>query len=265
VYQLIVSDLDGTLLDGNHSVDAFTAATLQSLDHLGVHLVIATGRHFLDVAGIRASLGVNAYLITSNGARIHDPSDQLIYQRDLPADLVRQLADPALSRGCLLNFYLDDGWLIDQPCQRILDLHQDSGFQYQVRDLTQHNGEGVCKVLYIAEHDHLLEVEKQLHQRFGTRATITFSAENCLEVMADNVSKGKALEIVLARLGVDAAHCLAFGDGQNDIELLQAAGHPRVMGNAHPRLAERLPLAPRIGHNHEAAVAHHLRDLFKLR
>ncbi|TDR79684.1 Cof-type HAD-IIB family hydrolase [Paludibacterium purpuratum] len=265
VYQLIVSDLDGTLLDGNHSVDAYTAQTLQSLDNLGVHLAIATGRHFLDVTGIRASLGVRAHLITSNGARIHDPDDQPIHRSDIPPALVRQLTDPALSRGCLLNFYLDDAWLIDQPCQWILDMHQDSGFQYQVSDLTRHSGEGVAKVLYIAEHAHLLEVEQQLHARFGDVASITFSADDCLEVMAPDVSKGNALKLILNRLGVDAADCLAFGDGQNDIELLQVAGHPRIMGNAHPRLATQLPSAQRIGHHRDAAVARHLRELFKLR
>jgi len=265
VYQLIVSDLDGTLLDANHSVDPYTAETLQALENLGVYLVIATGRHFLDVAGIRAALGVRAHLITANGARIHDPADRLIYRRDIPSELVRQLADPALSRGCLLNFYVDDGWLIDQPCQRLFDVHRDSGFQYQLSDLTQHSGEGVGKVLYIAPHDHLLTVEQQLHQRFGDGAAITFSAPDCLEVMARDVSKGSALQIVLDQLGIDAAHCLAFGDNQNDIELLQVAGHPRVMGNAHPRLTAQLPDAMRIGHNHEAAVARHLRELFKLR
>ncbi|BEV70903.1 Cof-type HAD-IIB family hydrolase [Paludibacterium sp. THUN1379] len=237
---------------------------MRALDDQGIHLVIATGRHFLDVNGIRATLGVRAHLITSNGARVHDPDNRLIHQSNLPPALVRELADPALSEGCLLNFYLDDAWLINQPCQWLLDMHRDSGFTYQVETLTEHDGQGVAKVLYIAPHAHLLSVEQKLHARFGDTVTITFSADDCLEVMARDVSKGSALEMILARLQIDPAHCVAFGDGQNDIELLQLAGHPRLMGNAHPRLAEQLPAAPRIGHHDDAAVARHLRELFKL-
>jgi hydroxymethylpyrimidine pyrophosphatase-like HAD family hydrolase len=52
--------------------------------------------------------------------------------------------------------------------------------------------------------------------------------------MAPGVSKGHALQLVLDELAIDTADCLAFGDGQNDIELLQTVGHPRVMANAHP-------------------------------
>jgi hydroxymethylpyrimidine pyrophosphatase-like HAD family hydrolase len=80
----------------------------------------------------------------------------------------------------------------------------------------------------------LLTVEAKLHQALGDHAYITFSADNCLEVMAPGVSKGHALQLVLDELAIDTADCLAFGDGQNDIELLQTVGHPRVMANAHP-------------------------------
>lgn len=66
------------------------------------------------------------------------------------------------------------------------------------------------------------------------------------------------------RLGVDPAHCVAFGDNMNDIDLLETAGYPFMMNNANPDLALRLPKVPRIGNNFEAGVARHLRALFAL-
>jgi hypothetical protein len=65
--------------------------------------------------------------------------------------------------------------------------------------------------------------------------------------MAPGVSKGHALQLVLDELAIDTADCLAFGDGQNDIELLQTVGHPRVMANAHP--ASQLPQAQTVASN----------------
>ncbi|AXE32677.1 Cof-type HAD-IIB family hydrolase [Chromobacterium phragmitis] len=263
-YRFIASDLDGTLLDPHHAVDPLTAETLRRLEARGVQFALATGRHYLDVKDIRQALGVRAHLITSNGARVHDPDDVLIHRRDIDAELVRAIAQPAFAAGCIANFYLDDEWLISEPNQALLDMHKDSGMRYRVRDLARHGGEGVGKVLYIAPHEHLLGVERKLRARFGDRLYITFSLEHCLEVMAAGVSKGHALEMVLTRLGISADACLAFGDGQNDVELLRAAGHPRVMGNAHPRLSDMLPQAPRIGSHADAGVARHLRQLFAL-
>lgn len=243
-------------------VDAYTADTLRLLADKGLHFVIATGRHYQDVIGIRAALGIRAHLITSNGARVHDPENQQIYSKNVDAALVRQLAQAEFAAGTLLSFYLDDAWLIDQPSPTLLAMHQDSGFHYQISDLARHSGAGVAKILYVGEHDHLLEIEQKVQQRFGDAITITFSAQDCLEIMAPGVSKGSALSLVLERLNLDADHCLAFGDGQNDLELLQTAGHPRLMGNAHPRLASMLPHVKRIGSNQDSSVARHLRQLF---
>lgn len=263
-YRFIASDLDGTLLDQHHAVTPLTASTLQCLEQRGVRFALATGRHYLDVRGIRQALGVRAYLITSNGARVHDPDDALIYRRNIDAELVRVISQPEFADGAIVNFYLDNEWLISEPCQELLDMHKDSGTAYRVCDLARYDGAGVGKVLYIAPHEHLLDVERRLRERFGDRLYITFSLEHCLEVMAAGVSKGHALELVLEQLGIPADACLAFGDGQNDIELLRAAGHPRVMGNAHPRLSDMLPQARRIGSHAESGVALHLRELFTL-
>ena len=62
-------------LNADHQVDPFTVATVRKLESDGLHFVIATGRHYCDVAGIRDLLGIRPYLITSNGARIHAPDN----------------------------------------------------------------------------------------------------------------------------------------------------------------------------------------------
>lgn len=264
MYQLIASDLDGTLLNNDHMVDAYTAETLRHLEASGVQFVIATGRHYLDVMGIRDVLGISAHLITSNGARIHSPDNQLIHAENIQENLVRELSQPEFSAGTLLNFYLDDAWLIDQHSQYLLDMHQDSGFTYQIQNLASHNGAGVAKILYIGDHEHLLTVESKLREKYGQSLYITFSMPDCLEVMAAGVSKGHALQVVLDRLNLSAANCIAFGDGQNDLELLQTAGHPRLMSNANPRLVAELPDVLQIGSNKESGVARHLRTLFSM-
>jgi Cof subfamily protein (haloacid dehalogenase superfamily) len=263
--KMIVSDLDGTLLDIEHKVDAYTAATFQALAAQGVNITIATGRHFLDVKGIRESLGVSAHLITSNGARVHDPDNNEIFAENLEPELARALLQPEISTGTLLNVYVDEGWLVERDCPELVGVYyKDSGFNYQVVDLKAHSGEGIAKILYIADHAALTAVEAKIIDQYGDEVYITFSADDCLEVMAPTVSKGHALTEVLGRLGIDAAHCYAFGDGQNDIQMLAVAGYPFVMSNASPKLKTAHPHAPVIGSNNEHGVAEQLRKIFTI-
>ena len=267
MYSIIATDLDGTLLNSDHQVDPFTVETVRELEARGVRFIIATGRHYRDVVGIRNVLGIDAYLITSNGARIHTPDNERIYARDIAPAAVRRLAQPDLagSERVIVNLFADDAWLIDRHAPELLAFHQDSGFDYDVMDLREHDGENIAKVLYIGEPDDLKVTAANLEREFGDSIYVTYSMPDCLEVMTSDVSKGRALQFVLERLDIDTAHCVAFGDNMNDIDLLETAGRPFMMNNANPALIKRLPNVPRTGNNFEAGVAHQLRALFGMR
>jgi Cof subfamily protein (haloacid dehalogenase superfamily) len=254
MYKVIATDLDGTLLNADHQVDPFTIATVRKLESDGLRFVIATGRHYCDVAGIRDVLGISPYLITSNGARIHAPDNTVIHADDLPPPTVQRLVQPEIvgAHGrVIVNLFADQAWLIDRDAPELLKFHQDSGVD-------------IAKALYIGDPADLAHVARNLEREFGDALYVTYSLPDCLEVMTANVSKGRALQIVLERLGFDASQCVAFGDNMNDIDLLETAGHPFMMNNANPDLIKRLPNVPRIGNNFEAGVAHHLRKLFSL-
>ena len=136
MYQVIATDLDGTLLNSEHQLDPFTIATVRRLSESGVHFVIATGRHYCDVAGIREVLGIKPFLVTSNGARVHAPDDTVIHARNLPGDIVRRLVRPDIvgKHGrVIVNLFADEAWLIDRDAPHLLALHQDSGFRYEPR------------------------------------------------------------------------------------------------------------------------------------
>jgi Cof subfamily protein (haloacid dehalogenase superfamily) len=264
MYRLIATDLDGTLLNAHHQIDPFTIDIFRRLEQQGVEIVIATGRHYSDVAGIRDVLGVRAHLITSNGARVHDPDNQEVFSENVPPQFVRRLVTREIADDATVNLFGDYDWLIDRDAPQLLRYHQDSGFRYEVTDLTAHTGEDIAKVLYIGEVDTLARVEENLTREFGDSIYVTYSLADCLEVMSPTVSKGRALRVVLERLGIDASESIAFGDNMNDIDMLEAAGRPFMMGNANPLLMERLPSVPRIGNNFDAGVAHELARLFNM-
>ena len=91
MFKVVVSDLDGTLLNGQHQISPRTRDTLHRLVDQGIKFVVATGRHHVDVRSIRDALGLDIYLITSNGAVVHDKQDSLVFNQALPSTVAAEL------------------------------------------------------------------------------------------------------------------------------------------------------------------------------
>ncbi|WP_428773598.1 Cof-type HAD-IIB family hydrolase [Vibrio sp.] len=261
-FTIVASDLDGTLLAPNHQLSDFSKQTLQRLYQQGFNFIFATGRHHVDVAEIRQQTGIPAHMITSNGARVHDHNDQLLYSKDVPSDLVQSVIDVIKNeQDILIHVYQNESWLMHQDDEELRHFHKDSGFNYQLFDVDNAPTDGIAKIFFThraKDHDHLANFEARLNQLFGDQITVAFSTPWCLEVMAAEVSKGEALKAVADSLGFGLEHCIAFGDGMNDVEMLSMAGCGLVMGTAHVKVKQALPDNLVIGSNEEDAVAHYL-------
>jgi len=264
MFKVIACDLDGTLLDAHHGVGALSSDVIRAVVARGVRFVIATGRHVSDAAGFCAQIGIASELITCNGARVHDASGQVTYRQDLPAELVRELSHPALARGSVINLFTDDEWLIDRELARPHIPAAANSLGCRIHDPQAIDRDGIAKLFYIGVPSVLLEIERDLRSSFGDRIHIAFSLDDCLEVMAPGVNKGRALAAILEAEGISPAECLAFGDGMNDVEMLQVAGKAVVMGNASPRVKAALPALEVIGSHRDEAMAHYVRRLYQL-
>ncbi|MDC5867470.1 Cof-type HAD-IIB family hydrolase [Vibrio europaeus] len=260
-FHIVASDLDGTLLAPNHQLSEFSKQTLKALHEKGFTFVFATGRHHVDVAGIREIAGIPAYMITSNGARVHDQNDQLMYSKNVPEELVQ----PVISEdpGIFIHMYQNEDWLLDREDEMLAKFHSESGFSYKRFNAASAPNDGIAKIFFThpdQDHDHLVTFENKLREKFGDQLNIAFSTPWCLEVMAAEVSKGHALEAVAKSLDLNLENCIAFGDGMNDAEMLDMAGKGLVMGTSHHKVKDALPNNEVIGSNEDDAVAHYLHD-----
>lgn len=89
----------------------------------------------------------------------------------------------------------------------------------------------IVKAIFVGETDELNRIEPAVVKEFGQQHYIVRAADNFLEVMNAAASKGAALEILAAELGIDAEEVIVFGDEQNDIPMFKFAGHAIAMGN----------------------------------
>ncbi|MCR3755573.1 MAG: phosphosugar phosphatase YigL [Sodalis sp. Psp] len=264
MFYIIASDLDGTLLSPTHRLTTYTKETLQLLTARGIHFVFATGRHHVDVAQMRANLGINAYMITSNGARVHNTAGELIFSHNLDEDIAAELFKVAhQDQKILTNVFRHDEWFVNRNRVDQAAFFRASTFKYHVYQQEMLPTDGICKVYFTCNDYHrLLELEQALNECWGDRVNISFSHPVCLEVVAGGVSKGLALQQVVGLLGFQLKDCISFGDGMNDQEMLEMAGKGCIMKNAQQRLKDKLSALEIIGSNKEEAVPLYLRTMY---
>ncbi|HEX4501042.1 MAG TPA: sugar/pyridoxal phosphate phosphatase YigL [Scandinavium sp.] len=264
MYQVVASDLDGTLLNPDHRLSPYTKETLTLLTEKGVNFVFATGRHHIDVGQIRDGLGIKAFMITSNGARVHDTDGNLVFAHNLDSDIASDLFGVVNNNPDIVtNVYRNDEWFMNRHRPEEMRFFKEATFNYELYEPGLLEAEGVSKVFFSSpNHEVLLPLEQAINARWGDRVNVSFSTLTCLEVMAGGVSKGHALEAVAKMMGYGLPDCIAFGDGMNDAEMLSMAGKGCIMENAHQRLKDLHPELEVIGTNADDAVPHYLRRLY---
>mgnify|MGYP001039332351 CR=1 FL=1 len=232
-----------------------TIKTVQRLVEQGTEFMLATGRHYEDVYLMAQQLGVDACLITSNGARIHDFRGTVLYENQMPARLVEAVIP--VSRGFEIhrNLYQQNLWLVEEPHEALLAIHDQSGFRYKISDFNKVDLSSIDKIYFTAPYDILVPLEQRLSEQFSTQLNITFTSPEYLEVMNMGVSKGNALAKLLEMKGLSAEQTVALGDGMNDLDMLKLVGYGVVMENASERVKHTLPNTLQAKSNAEEGVA----------
>lgn len=253
MFRAIATDLDGTLLDADSRINARSWQALRRAAAAGCQLIVATGRHHRDVRDIlSAGSDLAIRVISSNGARVHDHDDRQLLAANLAPALVNKLVQPALAGDAEMALYLDEHRV---ACRYQGPLQAYAGKAQQLDSLQDYHGSHVAKIIYYATPDRLAAIEAEILHRFEGQLALVYSQDCYLEVMAPGVSKGSALALLLQQLDIAPQDCAAFGDAQNDVEMLQLVGHPHRMANASPRLYGQVPQAREIGYHAESAVA----------
>ncbi|CAD2218901.1 haloacid dehalogenase-like hydrolase [Angomonas deanei] len=293
----VFSDLDGTLLNENHKISEYTLNVLKRLkEETDVCFVVATGRPYADVFPTLTDCGLEPdYIITSNGARIHDRNRKMIVKHDIEPSLVKQIIDranelsvaseeesvelsknenlcdpriPKLINGrkFTLNMYQEADWVVDMGIPEVAAAYHPK-FQYKdigskFYSLSEADLQNVHELYFLGDNSNLHPLKAQLDAQFSQQVTTTFSIPFIVDCVLASVNKGRAITDVCERLGLNVSEVAAFGDGMNDEKMLATAGYSFTMANANPDLVAAVPKATGIASNEEDGVAKQLEKLF---
>lgn len=263
-YKAIICDLDGTLLSTNHKISPYTIDVIKKITSMGVKFYIATGRHHIDAFSFKNMLGLDSFLISSNGAKVHDKNNQEIFSITIPKDITTEIINLTEFSDVHKSIYKDDQWYVEKPLDDSEDFHSESGFTYTLlSSISDMKGKNISKIFFISEDEEKIELlNKQLDEKIGDKISLTLSLSSCLEIMNKGVSKGEAIKKMLEIEDIPIEESIAFGDGLNDLEMLSVVGKGFLMGNCNPKLKIHLPNHEVILRNDEDGVAKKLEEIF---
>lgn len=262
-YRAIITDLDGTLLNPQSQLTPFTVEILNVLARQGIQLVFATGRHPDDAANYAKQLDYPVSIIGLNGA-MSCQQGNIIALHHLNAEVVDRIAALAQMKDAHVNLFSQQGWMLFEANEMAKGHVDSSAYNYQIIAREQLPSLKVCKILLWRE-DGVAELEKQIKQHFANQIVVYSTSPQQLEIGPKKRSKTIAAIELLAKKNICfRTQAIAFGDGENDIELLQQAAKGVVMLNAALPIKTALNTLSMAPCHSADGVAHYLKKLFKI-
>ena len=222
----VAMDLDRTILADNLEFSPAVVRAVGRLGEAGIAAIVATGRMFASARPYALQLGVTAPVICYQGALVADPrTGEWLLHRPMDVALAHEVIEAVDAAGFHMNVYVDDELYVEELNEEAITYATHARLEaHAVGDLLTWLDKPTTKIVVVGDPQGLDRLQDKLRAAFDGRAFIAKSLPIFLELALPGVSKGSALEFVCERLGIDPRTVVAFGDGANDVELLETAG-----------------------------------------
>jgi Cof subfamily protein (haloacid dehalogenase superfamily) len=265
--RLLATDIDGTLLNPQFQISEGDLTALRRAHAAGIEIVLVTGRRHTFALPIAKQLGFDLWVISSNGAVTRSLSGESFHRDMMPAETCRKLC------GAMQEFRGNTVLTFDQETKGAIVLERMDELGASIRRWLEKNMEYIEFVVPI---EKALVTDPVQAMFCGTMVRMTVALRaleqagmdgmvtvlrteypardlSMIDVLNAGCSKGHALERWAAYRGYRREEVMAVGDNHNDVEMLEFAGHPVIMGNACEELRARGWRVTR--GNHECGVA----------
>ncbi|TDM05270.1 Cof-type HAD-IIB family hydrolase [Macrococcus lamae] len=237
-YKLVVLDMDDTLMTSDNMMSERTKDALIEIQKHGVKVVLASGRPTdgMVITAKQLELDKNrSHILSYNGARIFEMADfKMVKETSLSKEQFDMCYDYCKSKGFFVLTYVDETIVYEGEHPYMNVEHELTGLPMQqvasLKDFVQHS---VPKLMGIDYEEQISKANKELGGNYGQDIHVTTSKPFFLEFMAEDVSKGRALHELVKNLGIARESIIAFGDSNNDKDMIEYAGLGVAMGNAN--------------------------------
>ena len=251
--RLLASDIDGTLLNPQFQISPDDLSALRQAHDSGIEIVLVTGRRHTFALPIAQQLGFDHWLISSNGAVTRSLAGETFHRDLMPLETCRELC------GAMQAFRGNTVLTFDKETKGAIVLEHLDDLNASIRRWLEKN---MAYIEFVVPIENSLVGDPvqtmfcgsmtRMSDALGTlvacgmdnRITVLRTEYperdlSMIDVLNAGCSKGHALERWAAHRGFRREQVMAIGDNHNDVEMLEFAGHPVIMGNACEELRGR--------------------------
>ncbi len=251
--RLVALDLDDSLLNNELLISDRTVAAVQKAAEQNIYVVICSGRspsailpfvRRLDLAGTEQG----RYAVASNGSVVVDlHKREEIYSAKVDGDVLAQAKKAADKVGLPCQVYSSSMVYasVDNEYTR-MDSKLTGVPSEVVSDFENFVKSGFAKMMVPGDPKILVGLQKELAARFEGRAVVLISKPYFLEILPANCGKGKALEFLCGRLGINMKDVMAFGDSMNDESMIVKCGLSVAMSNGLDKIKDEAAFVTRL-------------------
>jgi Cof subfamily protein (haloacid dehalogenase superfamily) len=251
--RLLATDIDGTLLNPQFEISEGDLAALRRAHASGIEIVLVTGRRHAFALPIAQQLGFDLWLISSNGAVTRSLAGETFHRDMMPAETCRRLC------ATMQEFRGHTVLTFDKETKGAIVLEALDELSMSIRRWLEKNMEYIEFVVPLEDALVTDPVQAMFCGSMQRMAIVRNAIERCgldgkitmlrteypardlsmIDVLNGGCSKGHSLERWANHRGIARAEVMAVGDNHNDVEMLEFAGHPVIMGNACAELRGR--------------------------
>jgi Cof subfamily protein (haloacid dehalogenase superfamily) len=251
--RLLASDIDGTLLNPQFQISPDDLTALRLAHDSGIEIVLVTGRRHTFALPIAKQLGFDFWLISSNGAVTRSLAGETFHRDLMPREICRELC------GAMQDFRGNTVLTFDKETKGAIVLEHLDDLNASIRRWLEKN---MAYIEFVAPIENALMNDPVQAMFCGSMARMTEALRalegsgmegrvtvlrteypardlSMIDVLNTGCSKGHALERWAAHRGYRREEVMAIGDNHNDVEMLEFAGYPVIMGNACEELRGR--------------------------
>jgi Cof subfamily protein (haloacid dehalogenase superfamily) len=215
-----------------------TEAAIRAARAQGIRVIIATGRMFVSVRPYALQAGIDDPVVCYQGAVVAEPgTGRWLRHEPIPVALGREAITAIVAGGFHVNVYVDDELFVGRITPEARAYADFQGLViHEVGDLAAWLEKPPTKVVAVGDPELLDGLQARLKEQFANRLYISKSLPFFLELASRNVTKASGLQFLAEHIGFSAERTVAFGDGENDIELLEWASFGIAVANANERV-----------------------------
>ena len=262
-YKLIALDVDGTIRSHDRPTSERTRRTIQSVRDAGAFVTIATGRSYKSGASAASDVNLTAPIVTFQGAHVADPATgKVLWHVPLTSNMTSATLDALAGWDEVQAVgYRGDEIFVTELTDWATAYGERTGVGVRVVDANGFTSNSMSRIVVHGEDDIIERLERSLKARFNGDMYVTRSLPYFCEILNPSGGKDKALDWLCGYLGVSPDQTIAFGNGYNDVQMLEWANMSVAVGDAVDEVLEIVDIiAPPM---EEDGVAQVLDDLLE--